>query len=534
MPTYIGAEYQVLVTNMAGVPYAEMANAVVESVTWELNGWGEATISLSVLDAQASELAKAHQTKREVQIWRNGVLIWWGVYVAATADQNTVTFTAYGLLWYFSRRYFGPIHSDAMPQMLVNGSMASLTGWTTAAGVTSTVNVVRKRTGAASIKLVTSGSGIQDYYIGQGVAIPTPARVVPLTFTLSGWQYIETLTTPDFFNRALALGIGGTNFYGADIIKPDEQIGVWRYREASYTLAASSTTPLSAVLYAPTAGTVYWDQAQVTYEQKTGANEGEDWTQYLQRIFDYGAGLTGGGTEGSPLWWGAPVLKSSLGMTWTGTGGPAAGSLLQAVAWDHADEGNIFTAMAELVGRNVLDFEITWPANGRSRTMTAWTPRKGSTKTGLAAEDGRNITAFTYAVDGRRRASDIRVVGRAPGKLKEEAQTGGPTVADGFQLETIISPPFEISGQQLRDQATVEHARLVDPISTPTITVKAGPYMGDVQPSGTAEAGAPLTVGDTIPIRINHGWVQEAANRRIVKMTLRPATEELDLVTNES
>src|SRR5690242_311101 len=102
MATYIGAEYQLLTTTMAGVPYAEIANAKIESITWELNGWGELTFTLPVTDAQASELAPSYQTRREVQVWRNGVLIWWGVYVAGSADRDVVTFTAYGLLWYFT------------------------------------------------------------------------------------------------------------------------------------------------------------------------------------------------------------------------------------------------------------------------------------------------------------------------------------------------------------------------------------------------------------------------------------------------
>ena len=106
-------------------------------------------------------------------------------------------------------------------------------------------------------------------------------------------------------------------------------------------------------------------------------------------------------------------------------------------------------------------------------------------------------------------------------------------MADGFQRELIISPPFEIDGQALIDQATSEVARLSEPVKTPTITVQAGMYMGDVQPGGTAEAGAPITVGDSIPVRMEHGWVREAATRRIVKMTLHPANETLDMVFNE-
>jgi hypothetical protein len=526
------ASYQVLVTDMAGVPYAEIANAAIEGITWELNSWGELTFALPLNDAQAwTELRPSYQTRREIQVWRNGTLIWWGVYVAATADQQTVRFTAYGLLWYFTRRYFGPVHSNAMPQQMTNGNMDSspvTTGWTVA-NATASASVSRRRTGTQAMKLLTASAFGTECYAYQSVAVPTPARTRPLTVTFSAWQYIETVTIPHPVNLAMVLGPAGTTALVGTRLEPDDPVGRWLYRENACIVPAGTTGTLSAVLYAPSTGTVYWDDARVTYEQMTGGAEGEDWgSDYLRRIVDYGAGLTGGGTEGSPLVWGAPVLKSSLGMTWTGSGS-AAGSLRADLFWNHADEAGIWQAMAELVARNILDFEVTWPSNGRSRTFTTYPPRKGSTKAGLAAEEGRNIVAWRYDVDGRRLANDVRVVARSPGKVREVGQAGGPTVVTGPQLETVISPAFEINGQPLIDQATAEQARLGEPVKVPQITVTAGIYMGD-----TSETGAPLVVGDSIPVRIANGWVQAAATHRVVKMTLRPADETLVLTFNEA
>lgn len=542
------ASYQVLVVGLNGVPYSEIGNATIQSITWELNGWGEATLTMPVTDAQAwSEFRPAYQCEEEVQIWRNGRLIWWGIYVAGTADEQTLTITCYGLLWYFSRRYFGPVHSNAMPQQLINGTFDNasvLTGWSATAGITTSASTSRRRTGNQSIKLVTTGSGVTDYYIIQGVSVPTPARIKPLTYTATAWQYRETVTTRDNWDRGLVLApfVGGV---GQDpeidsLAKPDEELGRWVRREASLTLPAGAGNSVGVVLYAPANGTVYWDDVVLTYQQRTGAVEGEDWSDdYLRRIFNYGAGNSNGGSTGpggslgdQKSWWGAPVLKSLLNMTFTGSG-VAVGALRADLYWDHADEGNIFSAMSELPARNILDFEITWAPNGRSRAITAWGPRKGITKLGLAAEQGRNIVTFRYDVDGRRRATDVRVVGRATGKVKEEGQAGGPTVPSGWQYESIISPPFEIAGQALIDQAIAEEARLGEPVRTPTITVEAGMYMGDTIAGTGAESGAPLEVGDTIPVRISHGWIVEAANRRVVKMTLKPETETLELTFND-
>jgi hypothetical protein len=525
------ASYQVLVTNMAGVPYGEIANVAVQSITWELNGWGEATMTIPVTDAQAWEhFRPSYQTREEVQIWRNGTLIWWGIYVAATADEQTLTITCYGLLWYFSRRFFGPVHSNTMPALLTNGTMDATpvtTGWTTV-NVVATASASRRRTGSQAMKLVTASAANVECFAYQSVNVPTPARTRPLTMTLSAWQYMETLTIPHPANLAMVIGPPGTTALIGTRVEPDDPLGRWVYREATYIVPAGTAGTLSAVLYAPSTGTVYWDDARVTYEQMTGAFEGEDWSDaYLRRIVDYGAGLSGGGTEGTPVVWGAPVLKSTLGMTWTGSG-LAAGALRSDLWWNHADEAVIWQAMAELVTRNVLDFEITWPSDGRSRTFTTYPPRKGTTKAGLAAEGGRNIIAWRYDVDGRRLSNDVRVVARSPGKVREVGQAGGPTVVTGPQLEHVINPAFEISGQPLIDQATVEVARLSEPVRVPQITVAAAIYMGD-----TSEAGAPLTVGDSIPVRIDSGWVQEAATRRVIKMTLHPENETLDLVFND-
>jgi hypothetical protein len=542
------ATYQVLVTTMAGVPYAELANVEIESITWELNGWGEAILRMPVNDSQArTEMAAEYQTRREIQIWRNGRLIWWGVYVAGDADDQFVRFTCFGLLWYFSRRYFGPVHTNTTTALLTNGTFEHATvttGWSVTAGVTASGSTTRRRTGSKSIKLVTSGSGVTDYYIAQAVAMPTPARIKPLVWTASAWQYRESVTAQDFWDRALVITRvdgGGVSIdpFADSLAKPDEELGRWVYREASVTIPAGATGNMGIALYAPAAGTVYWEDAVLTYQQRTGAVEGEDWSDdYLRRIFNYGAGNTGGGSEGpggsvidQKSWWGARVNKSSLNMTWTGSGS-AAGSLRADAYWDHADEGNIFEAIADLARRNIVDFEITWATNGRSRTFTTYAPRKGSTKNGLAAELGRNIVSFRYAVDGRARANDVRVPSRAPATVRETGQAGGPTVSVEPQLEAIISPASEIEGQALIDLATSEQARRADAVRMPTITVHAGPYMGDTQPGGTAEAGAPITVGDSIPVRMSHGWVQENATRRIVRMTLRPATETLDLVVN--
>ncbi len=545
MATYAGAEYQLLTTTMAGVPYAEIADAAIESITWELNGWGEAIFSMPVTATQAwDELQPDYQTVREVQIWRNGVLIWWGIYLFGDADQDRVTFTAYGLLWYFTRRYFGPVVTNIQGNLLTNGDMEGTpltAAWTGFGPVAISAATTRRRKGAQSMKIVSSGIAGQECGVYAGHTVPTPARIKPLLYTISGWHYIEAVTIHHYTQNAIGVGPGGSSAADLTRIAPTDRLGEWIFRQHQFEAPAGYTTPnLTAVLYAASAGTVYWDDVRLSYQQRTGAIEGEDWADdYLRRIFNYGAGVTGGGSEGpggsvgdQKSWWGDPNLKQSLNMTYAGAAS-AAGALRADTFWDHADGAVIWQAMAEIPVRDLLDFEITWAANGRSRTLTAYAPRKGSTKLGLAIEDGGDLVGWRYTVDGRRRCNDMRARGRTSGAVPEEGHSAGTAFFFPPQLESVISPAFELGGQALIDQATKEKGRLVVPVKVATVTVKAGRFMGDIQPGGTAEAGAPLVVGDTVPVRITHGWVREAANRRVVKMTLRPATETLDIVFND-
>lgn len=529
--------YRVVMCNQAGGEPTELVRAKLRHVTWELNSWGEAVWSMPVLDAQASA---AILMSREVQVWRDGVCIFWGIPWGGRADKRTVTFTAYGLLWHFAGRYFGPVYSDRMPQMLTNGDFeldplingTGIGGWA-ATGAATAASTTRRKFGSRAIKLTTTGT--PDQYIIQQLTLPTPARIRPLKVTASAWVYPEVITTPAFEDRGIFLFDTVTLQENFVPISKSIPMGEWTRLEASIELPAGASNALGLALYAPDNGIVYWDKARATYQQRTGAREGEDYSDdMMRRIFNYGAGNSFGGSEGpggsvidQKAWWGAPVKKSSLGMTWLGST-VAAGSLGADRWWDHEDAANIYDAMAQLAAEDRMDFEVTWDAGGHVRSFATYPEGKGSLKPALALELGRNMVDFAYDVDGRQTANDVRVVGRNSGNTKEVGQAGGPTpyTMGGHQREAVIAAPVEVDGQGLTDMAVAEEARRREPVKVPTLTVKAGGLLDTTHPGG------PLTVGDTVPVRIRHGWVQEVGTRRVVKMTLRPDRELLDLVVN--
>lgn len=535
------ASYRVVMCNQAGGEPIELVRANVSHVTWELNSWGEAVWTMPVLDPQAADAVL--MPPREVQIWRDGVCIFWGIPWGGRADKRRVTFTAYGLLWHFAGRYFGPAYSDRMPHLLTNGDFEAdpllngtgIGGWAATGSVTTAASTTRRKFGSRAIKLTTTGASNQ--YIVQQAQLPSPARIRPLVVTASAWVYPETITTPTHWDRGIHLYHAATDSNAWAPISANVPLGQWTRLEVQMELAAAnSADPLLLALYAPDNGVIYWDKARCTYQQRTGAREGEDYSDDLmRRIFNYGAGNTFGGSEGpggsvidQKAWWGAPVKKSSLGMVWAGSGGAAAQSLRADRWWDHEDGANIYDAMAQLAAEDLMDFEVLWDAGGHVRSFATYPQRKGSYKPALALELGRNIVDFAYDVDGRQTANDVRVVGRNSGNTKEVGQAGGPTpfTMGSHQREAVIAAPVEVDGQGLTDMAVSEEARRNGPVKVPTLTVRAEGLLDTTHPGG------PLATGDTVPVRIRHGWVQEVGTRRVVKMTLRAGKELLDLVVN--
>lgn len=531
--------YRVVMVDQAGGQPAELARAKVRHITWELNSWGEAVYRLPTLDPQAADATAL--LRREVQIWRDGVLIFWGIPVAYRATQHTVEFTAFGLLWYFARRYFGPVYSNTITPLVTNGTFEAATvdsGWSKSVPApTIAASPLHRYTGSQSIKLTGGGSASSMYYIYQFITLPGPARSQPLPLTLSAWCYPEGITSysPEDRGIEIQLDMGAVPPQQWALLNAQVPQNRWNRLETTLIVPAGNNDAVTIALFAPSAGSVYYDQVRFTYEQKTGAIEGEDWVDdYLRRIFNYAAGITGGGAAGpggSPTsqdaWWGSPVLKSNLGMTFLPSN-LAAGSLPADMAWNHEDRGNMYEAMLEVVKRDKSDFEVTWNASGTTRNLTPFVPRKGAYKPALAFELGRNITKFSYDVDGRQSANDVTVIGRNSGNTKEVGQAGGPTptTLDGVQYELVESPPHEVDGQGLIDTAVSDERRLRAPVEMPTLTVRAAGLLD------TTNVGGPLTTGDSVPVRVDFGMIQENAQRRVVRMTLRPPAEEVDVVTN--
>jgi len=399
--------------------------------------------------------------------------------------------------------------------LVSNGGFESgLTGWTvTGPGLVASTATIPRLVGSQCVALAQTTAD-QDAYLGQSLGA-VPARAKPVLWTVSAWAWVGVANTGyAYADRGLyLLGTGSSTREAFAPINASTPTGQWIRLEASLVVPAGAADSLEVRLYCPQ-GAVYWDQVRVFREQKVGAAAGEDYNVLAQRLFEYGAGIGTTGGPGTDVF-GPDIGKKSLNMGFSA--GAAAGAMPADRYHALEDNESFLTALQELPARDVLDFEVVWNAAGTSRTFKTFAPRKGSYKPANAFELGKNILAFRYDVDGSQTANDVRVVQR---NIAAVAPLTLTLPTEPYQLEAVISPPQEVDYQGVIDLQAKEQVRLASPLKVPAITVPAADVMGQV------------VVGDTVPVRIDYGWVQENANRRIVAMTLRPGAETVELVVN--
>src|ERR1700683_4633592 len=76
-------DYEVIVCDKYGVALGQIVSAVPTQIDWDLDAVGQALIDVWILDPTASLLpVSAVGGALEIQIWRDQVLIWWGIPVS--------------------------------------------------------------------------------------------------------------------------------------------------------------------------------------------------------------------------------------------------------------------------------------------------------------------------------------------------------------------------------------------------------------------------------------------------------------------
>lgn len=496
--------YEVKVVNRSGTVLATFdANVggdarqkvTVNRVVWALNEPGSATISISVFHPAAVEI---EGLKREVQIWRNGSLIFWGVPVQYEISGGVITWTCPGLLYYFTRLFFGPITGN----YLTNGRFASnLTGWT-AAGCTATHSTAVRLRGPGTARLEAGSSGDNFLWQSFNVDTGTDPAGAGLGIVVAALFYPASKTSWAFEERGLYVQAGNT-IHGADgvwePITMNHPVGAVQRAEVATTLLNGfGVQTVTVRLYAPV-GAIHWGAVTATSPESLGNSPGApgDLAVVLQQIIAYAQNTT---------------TKSNLNI---GYSIPNTG-VVEHVAYQFTETPEIFAALQTYPARGICDFDIV--CTSTTRTFTTYAPKKGTLKSANALTvPGPGVHQLSHRMDGNQTATSVVRRGEGSGSDREFGLAVDASGLDGLILQSIGDAPPEIGIDGLDSYAATDLAKLKGLVTMPGAKVAAEGWVGVVSP------------GDTVPFTIDWGVVQETVDRRVVGLSLDCPADTLDV-----
>jgi hypothetical protein len=503
----MAGDYQVFVVATDGTPYAELTNATITQVSWELGGPGAAEISLTTTDADAAQVLFG----REIQIWRDSEIIWWGPITRPQIGVRTATWQCAGLLWYFGRRFMGK--ADRV-NLLTNGDFESgEAGWTFNS-VTHSTDSAHVFNGTQSLELISTVTE------GENWAKQTYTHATQyspagdfLTLNASAWIDNAAYVAPAVLLRGLYAehrnAAGGllattddTTTFGSGSLDDDTLRDQWvNFRVGVANVRTGDTVEVR--LYCPN-GTIWWDLATLTLmESLSFPDSATDAATIIGGIVDY-AQDRGAFTHG----------KSDLNIDHDC---PATGTAL-ARTYEFVEHRNILDALQEFTRAGTCDIDIAVDAT--TRTLTSYAPRKGSLKTAEALTFDANIAEFTWSFDGETAANVIVVLGPGDDPSRPE---GGATDAGAYgtlTVEDVESAPDNVTTGELDAQAAE------------ILTARRKPEIIEVTTYPHSSAITGVDVGDTVPLTISYGPVAVADDYRVVAKTLNPTTDQATFTFN--
>jgi hypothetical protein len=467
--------------------------ATVTEVAWVLNQPGSARLVLPLFHPATLDVLFA---QREIQIFRDDEIIWWGVPVQARRAGAAWDVVCAGLAWYFSRLHFGPIQVQYLTNPLFE---TNLTGWT-AVNTTATHETSMRIRGPGTAQLVQASAG-QDAYLEQEFEVTTGAD--GLALFIAAWCWIDPASgfEPALDERGLMIlatdSAQGTSWQPINRNTPQGQLV--RLDTVINMDPGVTDSPVAVRLYSPK-GTIRWGATTATVlESISSYPDGQDATEVMRRIVDYAQNGTG---------------KTDLNI---GTSTPASG-INELVAYQFAELGQILQALQTYPERGIADFDVVYDET--TRTFTTYAPQKGTDLSGSVVftvpADG-SVLQFGHLTDATQTAT--QVVRRFPGNgpTRELGIATDTSSLDGLLLQSIGDVPPEITVDGVNQYAQTELARLREVVTIPDFTVPAAEIFGVVE------------VGDTVGVDIDWGAIQETTPRRVYRLVWDPLADTVDV-----
>lgn len=498
-------EYQVVIVDKTGSRFGEFPDAAINRVSWTLNEAGTVDFSVPLRNPDTTKILLL---QREVQIWRGGSLLWWGIPTHARADGNTLRVTCNELIWYFKRLYLGkPGRANLVfnPEFEQGTVGAVPTGWSLN-GVSGSVSTAQHVLGERSVHL-TSSLPDADFFLSQNISTP----VAGATYYFAAECYIPpgTLVAPALDNRGFAAALfdGSNNLSDFQAMMVDQSTpqGQWVPIQFSVFVPgiANPSWHFEVRLYSPYSE-IYWDAIYVAVDEQinyTNADMSSIATNLVSRA------------QTSPDY-------SDLNIS---TSGPPSG-IITTISYKMTDHNNVFDIITDLTTQKnsrlgSIDVSIETPTP-TSRIFTTWYPGKGSYKPNLVLEYGRNITKYDYELDGEQTANSIIVQGEGSGPTRMERGYVDASSLGGLILQELFSAPSGTPIDQLDALAYQEFTRSKNIVTILHITTSDPALVGT------------LKTGDTVPVRIDDNWTQVNGDYRITEIVLTPGTEEQQITLN--
>ena len=474
----------------------ELTGAVLHPVEFPLNEAETTSIEMATIDPQAAEL---FDPTREIQIWRDDDILFWGPVVRLEANRDTVTAQCAGPWWYFTRRFFGK--ADRANVLTNGGFEDGMTGWT-AVGLTPVVDPFRAVEGTRSIRL-TGAASDHENHITQTWTHPAGGHPLGDLITIAAWVWVASAgysgTALD--NRGMVVthknADGDVLFDGLVKVWDDTPKDEWvRLDEVEVKNVLPDHT-ITVDLYPPY-GTAWYDLVTATYMESLSFLE-QDLSTIIRGVVLYAQDRYPGFTHG----------KSDLGID----ADIPRTYVTESKTWQFADHQNIGDELRTFTAaRPGVDYSID--LTGTTRTFRAWYPQKGTGRETVLTY-GDQIQRITWAFDRAQTANNVVVLGPGDGPDREEGAAS--TTTDGPDLEDVTVAPDDTLPGVLDRMAAERLATISNPeILELTCTDLFG---------GAA-------VGDWFPVVIDLDVVQVDDTYRIVKVVADPALDTLTLTMN--
>jgi hypothetical protein len=525
VPTAVGATtlWEVIAVDMHGFTMASYPDAQVGLITWP--GVSQPVGATFKIPFSAPDLDKLPLTGEsnatappnpvnEVQIWRNGFLIFWGPCVTrrANSKDRVWEYQAFDPLWYLLHRYIGQANRQ---NYLTNGDFSSTSNWTTVGSLVFALDAGRYVDNSSSADLLGTGPG-ENYIYQRFTKTSTP---IGLALIVTAWIYVDNFANPAPGGAGVVLLRVGASGPGSKVTIPlnaTTQRQQWVRFSGAVLMPPSVTETIEVRLYAGNGTEVHYDAVTVVIEESVAlvdANSpggaGWDQVQIAQQTVRYLAGSWAVGPS---------YRKSRLEL---GVAGAVTGIKKSRVYqfFDHQPgyQGGQGSGVLDEWVKAVDGFDYRIDITHYTRTFRTYYPAAGVTwddgaiifvysvhETG-GISDGESIGIVAWdegqTIEGS--ATDIcELGGWGSGAGREEGGQSNDTMAD-LTLELVETAPQEAPVDLLHGIATGRANQLAKVLRTTVLT------MVEPRDPTTGEVSVPmigvLMPGDFIPLIVVDG-----------------------------